>query len=278
MKTTYIKLFAGLGNQIFQYCYGLLKQIEGVNIHYILTKTYDKSGNCYDIPEVFDLFDINGKPAKNIFSPEKFLPKTRINAKKVFAKYIIKSYETGFYQKADYIEKVTASRDIHEFLAFKNENKYRNTDIYKRIEECKNSVSLHIRGGDYLGEGSPYSGICTNEYYKKAILYFMENTENPHFFIFTNDKPFCSAVLSPLGIEPSTYTIVEDDPFLKDDPGFDLFLMSKCSNNIVANSTYSWWGAYLNRNKSKIIITPSQWTTNNAPSLEDIKIRDWLSL
>ena len=62
MKKTYIKLFAGLGNQIFQYCYGLLKQIEGYDVHYILSKTHNKNGNCYDIPEVFTLFDINGNP------------------------------------------------------------------------------------------------------------------------------------------------------------------------------------------------------------------------
>lgn len=278
MKKTYIKLFAGLGNQIFQYCYGLLKQIEGYNVHFILSKTYDKNGNCYDIPEVFTLFDMNGDPAKNIFAPVGVGTKSRILIKKVWAKFIIRSYETGFYQKSKYIESITSIKNIHEFLVFTNENEYKETETYKKITQSKTPVSIHIRGGDYLGDGSPFSGICTEEYYKKAILFIREKTVNPHFFIFTNDKPFCKSILSTLGIDYNYYSIIEDEPHLINDPGFDLFLMSKCSHNIIANSTYSWWGAYLNENLNKIVITPSMWTRNNDPSLEEIKPRSWISL
>ena len=278
MVKTYIKLFAGLGNQIFQYCYGLLKQSEGYNVHYILSKTYNKSGNSFDLPDVFTLFDINGNSASNIFAPEGIFSRPRINAQKAFAKYIIRSYQTGFYQKAEYIEELTRKCNIHEFLRFKNEEIYIKTETFKQIVQCKTPVSIHIRGGDYLSDGSPYSGICTEEYYKKAILFLLEEAENPYFFVFTNDKAFCLPLLASLEIDQNHYSIIEDEPYLKDDPGFDLFLMSKCSHNIIANSTYSWWGAYFNENPNKIVITPSKWTQNNDPSLEDIKPRSWIRL
>ena len=248
MKTTYIKLYAGLGNQIFQYFYGLYLQRNGKKVYYILNKTYGKNVECFDIPEVFNLYDINEKPAENIFAPEKYFTNLRIAAAKIFAKYIMQSYQTGFYQKADYIEKAIDSKSIYNFISFKNGEKYTETDSFKKISQCRNSVSIHIRGGDYLGKGSPFSGICTEQYYKKAIQYLCENTENPHFFVFTNDKTFCLTLFTPLGIEPENYTIIEDEPKYKNDPGFDLFLMSKCSHNIIANSTYSWWGAYFNEN------------------------------
>ncbi len=277
-KKTYIKLFAGLGNQIFQYCYGLLQHNNGWKVNYILNKTYDKNGKSHDLTEVFNLYDINGDQATNIFAPERVFSNIRINAKKVFAKYIIRSYQTGFYQRAEYIEELTKNNNIHDILKFKNERTYIKTETYNLIEQCTNPVSLHIRGGDYLSDGSPYSGICTHEYYSKAILYFKENTIDPHFFIFSNDKDFCLSIFSALKMESANYTIVVDEPYLKDDPGFDLFLMSKCSHNIIANSTYSWWGAYLNQNNNKIVITPSKWTKNDDPSLEEIKPRSWISL
>ncbi|MCR4939978.1 MAG: alpha-1,2-fucosyltransferase [Treponemataceae bacterium] len=278
MKKTYIKIFAGLGNQIFQYCYGLLRQQEGINVHYILAKTYDKNGNSYDITDVFNLFDINGALANNIFSPMGKFSNLRIIAKKIFAKYIIGSYETDFYQKADYIEKLTTKKSIHDYISFRNKEIYMQTDFFKQIKNCKNSVSMHIRGGDYLGEGSPFSGICTNEYYKNAIRYLKERLENPHFFIFTNDRDFCKSIFNPLEIKKEDYTIINDDSSLKDDPGYDLFLMSTCNNNIIANSTYSWWGAYLNKNEDKLVITPDKWTNTNTPSLEEIKPKNWIRL
>lgn len=277
-KNTYIKIFAGLGNQIFQYCYGLLQQKNGWNVNYILNKTYDRNGKSHDLTEVFNLFDENRNSVSNIYAPEGILSNIRINAKKVFAKYIIRSYQTGFYQRAEYIEELTKNNNIHDILKFKNEEIYFKTQTYKLIKQCTNPVSIHIRGGDYLSDGSPYSGICTEEYYSRAILYFKENTVNPHFFIFSNDKNFCLSIFSALKMESVNYTIIDDEPYLKDDPGFDLFLMSKCSHNIIANSTYSWWGAFLNDNKQKIVITPTKWTHNDDPSLEAIKPRTWISL
>ena len=277
-KKTYIKIFAGLGNQIFQYFYGLLQQKNKWNVNYILNKTYDKNGKSHDLTEVFNLFDLYGNPASNIFAPEGILSRPRINAQKAFAKYIIRSYQTGFYQKAEYIEELTRDCSIHHFLKFKNEEIYIKTESFKHIAQCKIPVSIHIRGGDYLSDGSPYSGICTEEYYKKAILFLLEKAENPYFFVFTNDKAFCMPLLASLEIDQNHYSIIEDEPYLKDDPGFDLFLMSKCCHNIIANSTYSWWGAYLNTNPQKIVITPSRWTQNNDPSLEEIKPGSWITL
>ncbi|MCR5614449.1 alpha-1,2-fucosyltransferase [Treponema sp.] len=274
----YIKIYAGLGNQIFQYCYGLLLQKQGHNVKYILSKTYDKDGRCFDLPEVFDLYNLKGTIAKNIFAPEGAFKNLRLTAKKIWAKYILHSYQTGFYQKAEYIESLVKDTNIYSFIKFKNAQTYMQSQNYKQIKACKNSVSLHIRGGDYLAKDSPFTGICTPEYYTNAINYIRKNTKTHHFFIFTNDEQYCSSILEPLRLKQNSYTIVQDEPELKDDPAYDLFLMSNCTNNIIANSTYSWWGAYFNQNNSKIVITPSDWIKNGEPTLEQIKCKEWINL
>ena len=150
MKNTYIKIYAGLGNQIFQYCYGLLLQKQGYKVKYILSKTYDKNGRCFDLPEVFDLYGLDGIAVKNIFAPEGVFKNLLLTAKKIWAKYASHSYQTGFYQKAEYIESLVKDASIYDFIKFKNASVYMQTQNYKQIKSYENSVSLHIRGGGII--------------------------------------------------------------------------------------------------------------------------------
>ena len=154
---TYIKLFAGLGNQIFQYIYGLYNELNKKKVIYILSKSKN------DITEIFDLKDIK------IFAPQGKLKNLRLLLKKIWAKYIIRSYETGFYQEVRFVDYVNEKVDISKVLKFKNIEKYNKTKVYESIKKNDNSISIHIRGGDYLTAQDTYGGICTAEYYKKAI-------------------------------------------------------------------------------------------------------------
>ena len=256
---TYIKIFAGLGNQIFQYIYGKKLELQGIKVRYILSSSKN---------DLTDIFEIEDK--KKIYAPKGHLKQIKIILKKIWAKYIIQSFQTGFYQESNIIDYVNKTQPISSILNFKNINVYKNTKLFHKILDEKNSVSLHIRGGDYLesNKNNPFINVCTNTYYKNAIEYFSK-IPNSSFFIFTNDISYAEKICSPFQKLKITYIYKENDcPTLKNDPGYDLFLMSQCKHNIIANSTFSWWGAYLNQNPQKKILYPENWLNQNATEIE----------
>lgn len=126
----------------------------------------------------------------------------------------------------------------------------------KEIIERENSVAVSVRRGDYVKFKSVLGvmGDTNLEYYKKAFSYIASRIDNPHFFIFSDDLKWCKENLKL----PHRITYVEDD-LAGPKFSFHLQLMSLCKHNIVANSTFSWWGAWLNGNPKKIVIAPSRW-------------------
>lgn len=263
MKTTYIKLFAGLGNQLFQYSYGKYLEQGGSHVRFILKKTYDKNGNCFDLPKIFSVDE------SSIIQPK---TKLSLIAQKIFAKYIMRNWHTGFYQEYRY----PASLPFGTFT-FKKTDLYTKTDICTRISDC-NSVSLHIRGGDYLEKTTQdeFGGICTTEYYRNALSFMHNTIQNIHIFVFTNDMTYAKTILGNIG-QDNNCTYVQQSMF-SDDPGFDLFLMSQCKHNIIANSTYSWWGSFLNSNKNKIVIAPQKWNNNIGFDAHILLADDWIKI
>jgi len=143
-------------------------------------------------------------------------------------------------------------------------------------ESDTESVALHIRGGDYLNNlnAGTFGGICTKEYYCKAIEYIAQKIKNPKFYIFTNDKEYAkkivNAVLDSTG-ESINYQFVEGND--ESHAYIDLVLMSKCKHHILANSSFSWWGEYLS-DQSGITIAPSKWT--NDSDNKDIYRENWV--
>lgn len=135
---------------------------------------------------------------------------------------------------------------IRENVVFKNVMTEKNREIVKKMQQ-ENSVSLHVRRGDYVWQGYV---LLTNDYYDKAIEYMLANVDNPHFYIFSNDMNWVKENIK-LNV-PHTFV----DWNKKDYE--DLELMSHCKNHIIANSTFSWWGAFLSKNKNKIVIAPDK--------------------
>ena len=107
-------------------------------------------------------------------------------------------------------------------------------------------ISLHVRRGDFL-EAQHWHKILDVDYYKNA-LNFLKHIENPLFLIFSEDKQWCIENLSFLD-----FVIVDEKDYI------ELFMMSKCDHCITANSTFSWWGAFLNKNQDKIVVYPFYW-------------------
>lgn len=247
-KKVYIKLFAGLGNQLFQYVYGLYLEHEGYDVRYILNRS--KS----DLLSVFHVDDLH----RSLICAPRGSSKTAVLLiKKIIAKFVIKDYRTGFYQQAFYSDCFKQEPLRKLGLSFLREAEYMHTPEYTDIHAC-NAVSLHIRGGDYLREQT-YAGICTAGYYENAVRYIKGHIPDPVFFIFTNDKQYAQNILQGLlKTDLKSARFIFNSCFA-DDPGFDLFLMHICKHHIIANSTFSWWGAFLNDNPGKIVTAPEKW-------------------
>ncbi len=130
-----------------------------------------------------------------------------------------------------------------------------------------NSVSLHVRRGDYLKIKN--INVLDVDYYMKAVDYIKKNVEKPMFYIFSDDLDWCKnnlGFLNNCNYVDLTQTEIDD-----------LKLMSFCQHNIIANSSFSWWGAWLNQNPKKIVIAPKEWLIND-PGSSNVILSDWIKL
>lgn len=131
------------------------------------------------------------------------------------------------------------------------------------------SVSLHIRRGDYLSN-SAFSMICTPAYYREAIRILEERVKkNLHYIVFSDDIQWAKKNVS---VQNVTYV----DWNTGSDSWQDMYLMSRCQHNIIANSTFSWWGGWLNLNPSKIVVCPDKILNNSNPI--DLYPADWIHI
>ena len=152
--------------------------------------------------------------------------------------------------------------DFSLFEGFRNEilseytpkkNLGKSSEEFCREISKTDSVSVHFRGGQYLSDPSIrnlYADL-SRSYYVKAMEMMERSIGQPRFYIFTNDIPEARKAFS--GME--RVTVVDNES-----PDFEhLYLMSQCKHSIIANSTFSWWGAWLNRNPNKVVVAPKQW-------------------
>jgi hypothetical protein len=133
------------------------------------------------------------------------------------------------------------------------------------------AVSVHVRRGDYVSNAhtNSYHGTCSLDYYQSAINLVRSQVEHPHLFVFTDDQAWTRAnLISDL---PATY--VSANPA---DRGFrDMQLMSRCRHHIIANSSFSWWGAWLNPRLDKIVVAPVKWFAASTNSTRDLVPKEW---
>lgn len=175
------------------------------------------------------------------------------NAFTVPAKEDLKRYHylIGTCQNPDVVNII--EKEIINKFTFSTFSDKQNLEIEQEIKETE-SVSIHVRKGkDYLIRPN-YKGTCSIDYYKDAVKYITENTRNPKFYLFTDNPEWVKDNLSFFD-----YKLVNHNPSVGWGNHFDMQLMSLCKHNIIANSTYSWWGAFLNKKIDKIVIGPNNW-------------------
>ena len=149
--------------------------------------------------------------------------------------------------------------------------------VKKYVEEIDNSysVSLHIRRGDYADNptANNFHGTLNLDYYSQSIKYILDSFKNPHFFIFSDDLEW---VIKHLKIDSKSSLVSDNKGQLEDYE--ELYLMSRCKHHIIGNSTFSWWGAWLNRDPEKIVISPKNWFKSTKYQSKDIIPESWIKL
>lgn len=227
----------------------------------------------------------NKEVIKGFFNPDfsaKIKRKLGLNYPKIFNEtkmgyneeifnYTSPLYLSGYFQSYKYY------RDHEDFIRSlfrfpKEELK----DRYRTILEATrntNSVSVHIRRGDYINDASiqRIHGNCDKNYYLKAIQLICEKVENPKFYFFSDE---------PEWVEKEFWDLTHHSEFIdsrKEQSWVDMFLMSECKHHIIANSSYSWWAAWLNRSRNKTVIAPKNWFALEKlnKEAEDLLPEDW---
>ncbi|MGV3764007.1 alpha-1,2-fucosyltransferase [Parapedobacter sp.] len=274
-----VKFLGGLGNQLFQYAFFRALQQTFPKVKADLSG-YDSYGlhNGFELERIFGiqlpqltsferrLFDgqdhrwVSRKlrriyGTKKAYYEEKLLfgydgeiftdPKHR--------------YYWGYWQHISYIEPVADRlRAELRFPDFSNGENIRLAEILA----AGNTVSVHVRRGDYINDPL-LGGICDVGYYQRALDYMKRSIEHPRFVFFSDDIPWCKANF------PLTNALFVD--WNKGLESFrDMQLMSLCKHHIIANSSFSWWGAWFNTHANKIVVSPGRWITRDGWDLSGI--------
>lgn len=182
-----------------------------------------------------------------------------------------KAYLVGYWQSEKYFQEIAAT--LRQDFTFCQPLSEVNQDWLQRIKAC-NAVSIHIRRGDYASEKVTRNvhGLLPLTYYHRAIRYLTEQLEEPTFFIFSDEITWAKEHLRL----PASHYFVEHN--CGGESYNDLRLMSACKHHIIANSTFSWWGAWLNSFNNKIVIAPQQWFAVEGRNTEDLIPNTWLRM
>lgn len=178
-------------------------------------------------------------------------------------------YLDGYWQSEKYF--IDAADIIRKDFIIKTPQIEKNSEFTQAITST-DSVNIHFRRGDYIADSKTqqYHGICSFEYYDRCLEILKQKIKRPYLFIFSDDMDWVRKNFIPhfpaVYIDPNTDRAFED-----------LQLMSQCKHHIIANSSFSWWGAWLSSYKEKIVFAPKQWCKNKK-KIEDIIPSDWIKV
>lgn len=260
----------GLGNQMFQYALQRSLEKKG-KIVKSNTMLYDKYFNMrkFELTSVFENIKLNPAPQlcncivynENLIHSSIFIPDILdLNTS-------VPCILNGFFQTEKYF--LDIREDLLQQFKFNITDKLLN-EISNSIKNSKKPiVSIHVRRTDYLG--SPMHNICTETYYKNAIneIYNRLNTKDIEFIVFSDDIEYCKTLFPD-------FTYIDKNQFEDYKDWYDMYLMSCCHHNIISNSSFAWWAAWLNQNQNKLVLAPNKWL-NGLPTY-DIWCEDWIKV
>jgi len=289
-----VKLSGGLGNQMFQYACGLSLAHDLDTELYLDLSSYNNHKHLGTVRHFeLDIFKIiinlaTEKELKKFYPPSNALHRqfwklarkanpTLIIEEKDFSYRPIEHQRCknlhliGYWQSYRYFNPV--AEKVRKSFSFTSSPNAINAKTLEEIQACE-SVAVHIRRGDYVSDKSTnqFHGVCSLPYYTEAIKYMRAHLKEPFFFFFSDDPDWVK----------HTFEDVKNSKVIdynKDVEAYnDMRLMAACRHNIIANSSFSWWGAWLSNHQNKIIIAPEQWFAkkDNSYSTNDLLPDHWL--
>ena len=248
-----IGYFGRLGNQMFQFAatYGIanklgyevafpIENVKNMGTETLVDGSVQKVN--FDIPNVFKLQEGILKPVEEIKNIIEAHEKTFCFTEDFFR---IKDETNlqGFFQTEKYFEH--CREDIKRLYTFKDDIVEESKDKFPKLKT--ETVSIHLRFGDYIAMQQLHP-ICDSEYYTSALEHFKDKPY--HFLIFSDNIAYCKQIFG----ESENISYIEGNSAF-----VDMCMMSMCDHNIIANSSFSWWSAWLNQNSNKKIIAPKNW-------------------
>jgi hypothetical protein len=303
-----VRLMGGIGNQMFQYAFGeALSFFTGEEVLFdklnfearkkeeIGNSGVDKRGICIKDYEL-GIFNLNiqfadkkqiksikNKPLlkipqfirKNLHIKDKVLSDNIAEEKQntCYEHELLKisgdAYYQGYFQSEKYFKDISGFLiSSFRFPPFKDDE---NKKFADKILNAQDAVFIQVRRGDYLAIADTDKIMCSVEYYKKGAEYIAQRVENPQFFVFSAEDPDWAIKNLNIGFP---FEIIGAENTGKEKYYENMHLMSLCRHAVLANSSYSWWGAWLNQNSNKIIVAPDPWFSTNS----DIYCDSWVKI
>jgi hypothetical protein len=294
------RIWAGLGNQLFQYAAGKCKAVlhqtpfkidvrwYGMTIPGDTPRRYELNSFQVEVENASET-EIRSFPFTTI--PKRKLGRSLLPRWHVFLQkqLPLRSYREphfhfdsrffalpsdvyliGYFQSERYFKPI--EKQIREEFTIKNSPSPENGRLLEQIDRTP-SISLHVRRGDYISDPRihQHHGVCELTYYQEAIQEIERRVDSPHFYVFSDDIAWVREHL-PIAHKVTYVTHNQGDKSYE-----DLRLMSRCCHHVIANSSFSWWGAWLDPRPDKIVIAPKKWT-NVSLDTADLIPAGWMVL
>lgn len=278
MKKIIVDINGGLGNQMFQYAILLkLASYDKLNVEAYVREYSMFIHNGFELEKIFDIRVPQVKGFKKFLS-KVFFRKTSIIYKLVNDELIGyvnlsqklsgKTYLMGYWQSEKYFDVI--SSEIRAAYSFRPFETSKNKELSKELQKNE-YVSIHIRRGDFL-KSTSLINLTRTSYYSNAISKIKSLVVDPKFVVFSDDIDWCR---KNMGLPIDTIYV----DWNNSNQSFrDMQLMTICSHNIISNSTFSWWGAWLNKNPNKIVICPEVFIINKVKHNKDLCAREWIKI
>lgn len=254
------KLQGGLGNQLFQWAVSKSLSIDyNTDYYFDLSYFYNQPIGGLVTQWKLDLYKFKKIQIKELNNS---LNLSHIGDNFNYKKILNNSYLNGYWQSEKYFK--NNENDIRNDLEIDENLKNYITNKYPILNE--NTLSIHVRRGDYVNL-TDYHALQSIEYYKNG--YDIINDNNINVLIFSDDINWCEKNLN-----------FNNTHFIKNENNItDLYMMSMCKHNIIANSSFSWWSAWINLNSDKKIISPNKWFGDkNNLNTGDIIPEKWIKI
>jgi len=273
-----VKLYGGLGNQMFQYAAGVSLASKLDSELYMDLNWFDAiKGNPAVTQRIYELKDFGINPKLigwkekaelKLKSPTNF-QEDGLDFNKGFNKLKGNVVLDGYWQSYKYFD--GSSQVVRNEFSFPRKISAKNKALLRKINGS-NSVSLHVRRGDYNTQvGRKYHGLISTVYYERALKDLSKTNKNLRLFVFSDEIDWCKE-----NLEIATKAQTEFVDSNSSNTGVeDMRLMSACKHNIIANSSFSWWAAWLNTNPKKQIYAPRQWIKAVKVDLKDRVPEGW---